>query len=144
MTDGEDARQQILNDLQEVAAQVGGTLHAYPSPRRPVRRFTLRESRTETDTQFEEVVLDADGTVYVVGEDHGSGVSSVFGEDITSYEWVYVLPPDRIPHLVEALGGAGDDDVLMLIKTHYEATHGRLHAVLCGPDVNATFANWHS
>ena len=144
MADGDDARQQIFYDLQEVAAQVGGTLHAYPTPLRPVRRLTLRQTRTETDTQFEEVVLDADGTVYVVGEDHGAGVSAAFGADIRSYEWVYVLPPDRVPHLVEALGGAGGEDVLMLIKTYYESTRGRVHALLCGPDVNATFASWHS
>ena len=121
-----------------------GPCTPYPSPLRPVRRLTLRQTRTETDTQFEEVVLDADGTVYVVGEDQGAGVSAVFGEEIRSYEWVYVLPPDRIPHLVEALGGAGSDDVLSLIKTYYESTDGRLHALLCGPDINATFANWHS
>ena len=90
------------------------------------------------------MVLDADGTVYVVGEDRGNGVSAVFGEDIRSYEWVYVIPPDRIPRLVEVLGGSGDADVLTLVKGYYESTHGRLQAFLCGPDVNATFASWHS
>ena len=144
MTDGEDPRQQIFKDLQEVATRVGGTVHPYPSPRRPVRRLTLREARTETDTQIEEVVLDADGTIYVVGVDRGNGVSAVFGEDIRSYEWVYVIPPDRIPHLVEALGGDQDADVLTLVKAYYDSTRGRLHAFLCGPVVNATFASWHS
>jgi hypothetical protein len=144
MTDPDQAKEQILHELQEVAGQVGGTVHPYPVPRRPVRQLVLRELRTETDTQFETAILDDDGAVYVVGADRGTGVSAVFGEDIQSYEWVYVISPDRVPHLTQALGGPADDDVLALLKVYYDSVNGRLHAFLCGPEVGANFWTWHS
>jgi hypothetical protein len=71
-------------------------------------------------------------------------MSGFFGPGITSYEWVYVIAPDRLPSLVEALGGQTGDDVLALLVAYYQQHGGYLSPVLKRPEVGAQFSNWHS
>jgi hypothetical protein len=141
MSPEEQAR--VEAELRAIAERTGGTLHAYPRPGQPVRRVLLRDLHTDRGTQYEVAALEADGTVRVTGADRGSGVSAVFGPDITSYEWVYVVAPDRVVGLLAALGGAPGDDVLARLAEYYEASPGRLSGLLRGPQVGAEFSNWH-
>jgi len=140
----DDERKRIDEILAEVARQAGGTLHPYPRPGERVRRIVLRDVHDERGTQYEEAVLELDGTVRVTGADHGPGVSSVFGEHITSYEWVFVIAPDRVADLVAALGGTRDDDVLTLLAAYHERVNGRISGLMRGSAVGAEFSNWHS
>jgi hypothetical protein len=130
--------------MRRIAESTGATLHIYPRPGEAVRRVVLRDVSNEEDTRYEDVVIETDGTIRVTGHDSGPGVSTVFGPDITSYEWVYVVPPERAANLVEALGGQPGDDPLALLTTHYERTRGVLYHLLTSPPVNASFDNWHS
>jgi hypothetical protein len=146
MTDQpQDARDQVEQDLAEIARAAGGTLHMYPRPGRAVRRVILRDLRTDDGTQFEAAQLEDDGTLRITGHDTGSSVSDFFGDDITSYEWVYVVPPDRVQALLQALGKDGDkDDILAALATYHQQNGGRISALLKNPPVSATFDNWHS
>jgi hypothetical protein len=144
MTMPDDERRRIEESLAEVAGQVGATVDAYPRPGTPVRRVVLRDVRNDRGTQYEEAVLEDDGTVRVTGVDRGPGVSDFFGEDITSYDWVLVVPPARVPDLITALGGSPGVDVLPLLATYYEQVKGRISGLLRGPRVRAEFHNWHS
>lgn len=130
--------------LREVAEAVGGTLHRYPTPRHPVRRRTLRHVVRGEDSQFEEAVLDADGSVYVIGHDRGPQVTAVFGGDIESYEWVYVISPEHVPDLVRVAGAPADQDVLEVVAGLYQRVGGRLFHPLTDPPVSAVFDSWHS
>jgi hypothetical protein len=48
MTDQpQDPRDQVEQDLAEIARATGGTLHMYPRPGRAVRRVILRDLRTD-------------------------------------------------------------------------------------------------
>jgi hypothetical protein len=48
--------------------------------------------------------MEDDGTLRVAGHDTGTRVSDFFGTAITSYEWVYVVPSERVNALLQALG----------------------------------------
>jgi hypothetical protein len=113
-----NAADEFIADLEAVARQQGGTLHVYPRPGRAVRRVVLRDQTDQRGSQYEDAVLEADGTLRVFGQDQGPGVSQHFGEQITSYDWVYVVAPDRIGNLVRALGGNSGDDVLALLAAY--------------------------
>jgi hypothetical protein len=91
----------------------------------------------------EVAILEDDGTVRVLGHDRGARVSQYFGRGITSYEWVYMVPPERVGNLVEALGGGGDD-VLDLLAAYFERNHGGIGMLLRSLEVAAEFSNWHS
>jgi hypothetical protein len=134
----------IEETLRQVAEAVGATVHRYPSPRNPVRRRTLREYVRDEDTQFEEAVLDADGTVYVIGRDSGPQVSAVFGEAVSTYEWVYVISPEHVPDLRQVAGATADQDVLEVVAQLYRRAGGRLYHPLTDPPVSAAFDNWRS
>jgi hypothetical protein len=67
----------------------------------------LGELRDELGSQSEVAVVEDDGTLRVLGSDQGARVSVFFGSGITSYEWVYGVPPGRVPNLAGALGGGG-------------------------------------
>jgi hypothetical protein len=134
----------IEEALRQVGESVGATVHRYPTPRNIVRGRTLRHVVHGEDSQFEGVVLTADGTVFVVGEDRGPRVTEIFGEGITSYEWVYVISPERVPDLRQVAGVAPDADVLEAVARLYERVGGRLYEPLTSPPVSATFDNWHS
>jgi hypothetical protein len=144
MTMPDNDRQRINETLTEIAQQVGGTIRAYPRPGEPVRRVVLHEVSNELGTQHEDAVLEADGTVRITGADCGPGVTDIFGPGITSYDWVYVIAPDRVPDLVAALGGTTADDVLALVAAYYNRVNGQISGLLRGPTVGAEFSNWHS
>ena len=141
MTDGADP---VDAALEEVPAETGATVRRAPQAGREVRRVVLRDLRDELGSQSEVAVVEDDGTLRVLGHDQGVRVSVFFGSGITSYEWMYVVPPERVGNLVEAMGGGGDDDVLDLLAGHYQRTHGRIGDLLRPPEVAAEFSNWHS
>jgi hypothetical protein len=142
-SDRDDAAREFEELLTEVARETGGTVHMYPRPGQAARQVVLRDLRTDQGTQHLAAQIEADGTLRITGHDQGPGVSSVFGSDITDYEWVYVVAPDRVGALAAALGGTPDDDVLRLLADH-TAGGGRLDPILRSAAVAAQFANWHS
>src|SRR6476619_1018999 len=99
----EEAIADIEQTLTAAAEAVGGTVQPYPRAGRATRRVVLREVRDSGGRQFEEAALENDGTVRIIGEDQGPGVSGFFGSSIDNYEWVYVVPPDRVPILIAKL-----------------------------------------
>ncbi len=137
-------RDEIRRVLDEIAAETGGTVHEYPRPGRAVRRVVLTDRRDEKGSQYEDAVLEDTGAVRINGHDQGRRVSDFFGEDITSYEWVHVVSPDRVAALIAALGGAPGDDVLALFAAYHKAQHGQVRGLLGRPEIGAEFANWHS
>jgi len=140
---GDDAVREIDETMARIAAETGGTLHTYPRPGEAVRQRVLRDVRNDAGTQYLAAQVETDGTVRVTGRDHGPGVTAFFGSDITSYEWVYVIAPDRVAALVAELGGDPGDDVLELLAAH-TAAGTRLDPILRGPAVAAQFDNWPS
>ena len=143
--DARDQAEQLDQDLAELARAAGGTLHIYPRPGQAVRRVILRDLQTDGGAQFEAAQLEDDGTLRITGHDTGQGVSDFFGDDITSYEWVYVVPPDRVQALLAALGASdAEDDVLTALAAYHEQHGGQISAVLKNPPVSAAFDNWHS
>ncbi|MGZ4619236.1 MAG: hypothetical protein ACXV3F_11065 [Frankiaceae bacterium] len=70
-------------------------------------------------------------------------MSQVFGPNITSYEWVYVVAPDRLPALTGELGETAGDDVLTLLQAHHDGEPGGLDAILRSPSIDTQFDNWH-
>jgi hypothetical protein len=140
----DDARRRLDETMEQLARDTGGTLHIYPRPGEAQRRIVLRDVRTGTDSSYEDAVVESDGTVRVTGVDRGAKVSSFFGEDIVSYDWVYVVSSERVADLVAALGGGDGDDVLALLAAYYERENGRLYPLLTSAAVGAAFSNWHS
>lgn len=88
--------------------------------------------------------MEDDGTLRVAGHVTGSRVSDFFGTGITSYEWVYVVPPGRVTALVHALGADQDNDVLDSLASYYRQHGGRLSELLRSPEIAAQFSSWHS
>jgi hypothetical protein len=132
-------------ELADLASATGGTLHIYPRPGQAVRRVILRNLRTDGGAQFEAAQLEDDGTLRITGHDTGQSVSDFFGDDITSYEWVYVVPPDRVQALLAALSASdAETDVLTALAAYHEQHGGRISAVLKNPPVSAAFDTWHS
>jgi hypothetical protein len=144
MDEPENPRRELDDTMRQIAESTGATLHIYPRPGEAVRRVVLRDMSDEQGTRYEDVVIETDGTIRVTGHDTGPGVSNVFGPEITSYEWVYVVPPERAASLVEALGGREGDDPVDLLTAYYQRTRGVLYHLLTSPPVNASFDNWHS
>jgi hypothetical protein len=104
----------------------------------------LRDTRNERGTQFEAAQIDDDGTLRVTGHHTGPGVSEFFGAAITSYDWAYVIAPERVGTLLTLLGGHAGDDVLDRLATYHNQHGGQVNDLLCGPQVAAKFSNWHS
>jgi hypothetical protein len=143
MDDEADGVERVDATLEEVTAQTEAVLRRTPRPGQEVRRLVLRDSRDDQGSQYEVAVLEADGTLRVLGHDQGPRVSAAFGPAITSYEWVYAVPPSRVANLRRAMGGAGDDDVLGLLAASYHQSQGILSTLLRHPEVAAEFSNWH-
>jgi hypothetical protein len=139
-----ETRDTLDQTMAAIAEQTGATLHTYPRPVRAVRRVVLRDTRDEGGTQFEAALLENDGTLRVAGHDTGPGVSRVFGAAITSYEWVYVIPPGRVAALVQALGAEQRDDVLDALASYYRQHDGQISQLLRSPEIAAGFDNWPS
>ena len=139
-----EAGDELDQTMAAIAAQTGAVLHTYPWPRRAVRRVVLRDIRRERGTQFEAAQMEDDGTLPVVGHDTGPGVSAVFGAAISSYEWVYVVPPSRIGALARALGAEHHDDVLDALASYHQQHDGRISPLLRSAEIAAEFDNWPS
>jgi hypothetical protein len=139
-----DPRARLDETMTQIAQQTGATLHLYHHPGRAARRVVLCDTRNERGTQFEAAQLDDGGTLRVTGHHTGPGVSEFFGDAITSYDWAYVIAPDRVGTLVALLGGHAGDDVLGLLATYHDQHGGQVNDLLRGPPVAATFSNWHS
>jgi hypothetical protein len=143
-TTSEDERAELDQLMAEIARQTGATVRSYPRSGRAVRGVVLRDIHDDKGSQYEDARLEDDGTLRVTGHDQGPGVTEVFGDDITSYEWVYVIAPDKVAALVGLLGGQDGDDVLALVLGYHQRTNGMIYDLVTGPDVAATFSNWHS
>jgi hypothetical protein len=135
---------QLDQALAGIARQTGATLRIYPRPGHAARRIVLRDDRDDLGTRYLDAALEKDGTLRITGHDQGPRVSEFFGEAITSYEWVYVVTPNRLPALIQLLGGYDGDDVLALLAAWHEHAGGQLSDVMQRPDVAAAFSNWHS
>ncbi len=121
--------------MTQIAHQAGATLHVYHHPGRAARHVVLRDTHNDRGTQFE---------ARVTGHHIGPGVSEFFGDAITSYDWAYVIAPDRVGTLLTLLGGRAGDDVLDLPATCHDQHGGQINDLLRSPQVAATFSNWHS
>jgi hypothetical protein len=139
-----DHREHLDAILADIARETGATVSAYPRPGQATERILLRNTRDQRGTQFELAQFEDDGTLRIVGHDTGPQVSEAFGADITSYEWQYVLTPDRVGRLLAALGGHEGDDVLAALRSYYDEHDGRIHALLTSPDVAASLSTWPS
>jgi hypothetical protein len=144
MTAENGGQERVREILAEVTEQAGGTLHVYPRPGRAVRRVVLRDTRDDKGWQFEAAQVEDDGTLRITGHDQGPGVSEVFGAGITSYEWAWVVAPDRVEVLLRHIGGGDGADVLGVLAAWHEQTGGRISSLLRSPDIGAEFSNWHS
>lgn len=98
-----------------------------------MRHVVLRDSRDENGAQFETAQLEDDGTLRITGHDQGPAVTEFFGDEISSYEWVYVVAPERVGTLVRLLGGHEGDDVLALIAAYYRRNGGVISDMLKVP-----------
>ena len=75
----------------------------------------------------------------MTGHHTGPGVSEFFGDAITSYDWAYVIAPDRVGTLFTLLGGQAGDDVLDLLATYHVQHGGQINDLLRGSQVSAAF-----
>jgi hypothetical protein len=75
------------------------------------REVVLRDQRDEDGTRYLGAYLDGPDLV-ISGQDLGQGVSRVFGEDLTEYEWTHTVRAEHVPRLVEALGAPPGTHVL--------------------------------
>jgi hypothetical protein len=139
-----DARARLDETMAQIADQTGATLHVYHHPGPAARRVVLRDTRNDRGTQLEAAQLHDDGTLRVTGHHTGPGVSEFFGDAITSYDWAYVIAPDRVGTLFTLLGGRAGGDVLDLLATYHDQHSGQINDLLRDPQVAATFSNWHS
>ena len=139
-----DARRRLDETMRQIAEQTSATLHIYQHPGPAAHRVILRDTRNERGTQFEAAQIDDDGTLHVTGHHTGPGVSEFFGAAISSYDWAYVIAPDRVATLLTLLGGHAGDDVLDRLAASHEQNGGQVNDLLRGPQVAAKFSNWHS
>jgi hypothetical protein len=141
---GSDARARLDETMTQIAHTTGATLHVYQHPGQAARRLVLRDTRNDRGTQYEAAQIEDDGTLRVTGHHTGPGVSEFFGDAITTYDWAYVIAPERVAALLTLLGGHPGDDVLDLLATYHHQNGGQINDLLRGPQVAATFSNWHS
>ena len=136
------------NDLDEVMTAIpsesGAALSSYPRPGIAVRQIVLRDLENDRGTQLEIAQVETDGTRRIVGKDTGLQVTEHFGAGITCYEWVYIVPPEKIASLRRALAIQEGSDVLTAFAAYYDERSGRIYDLLRSTDVDADFANWHT
>ena len=84
------------------------------------REVTLRSKRDREGTRALWAYLNENGDLYVDGQDLGSGVSGAFGAGITEYEWSHMIKKNDIPSLVKALNGNPGEDILDILKKHFD------------------------
>ncbi|MXM66197.1 hypothetical protein GR925_22855 [Streptomyces sp. HUCO-GS316] len=80
-------------------------------------KVVLREQRDRDGARYLSARLTEDGALVVEGQDLGPGVTRVFGEGITEYEWTHTVAARHVPTLVAALAGAEGSDVLALLAS---------------------------
>jgi hypothetical protein len=80
-----------------------------------VERVILRDTRDASGTRFLEARVGPDGTLRIEGQDLGRGVTEVFGEGLSEYEWWWRLPPDHLDEAAATLGGAPGEPILAVI-----------------------------
>jgi hypothetical protein len=133
----------IETTLDEIARRTGAEVQRYPQRGKAVRTVVLRDLRDEGGSRYLVASLEEHGALRVSGRDDGPAVSRAWGPSITTYEWVYVVPAERVDNVVAALGGGRGDDVLSLLATRCQAGED-IEAALRSSEVAAEFANWHS
>lgn len=89
----------------------------------PIPRFRkrtapviLRDYDDEDGRRYLEAHLTPSGELEIEGQDLGPGVTKVLGEGFVEYEWFYIIKPEHIPLLVEALGARPGTDILNLLQ----------------------------
>lgn len=107
-------------------------------------QIVLRDLENDRGTQFEIAQVETDGTLRINGKDTGLQVTEHFGPGITCYEWVYIVPPDKIASLRSALAVQEGGDVLTAFAAYYDESSGHIYDLLRSTDVDADFANWHT
>ena len=122
-----DQRQHLDAILADVARETGAMVGGYPRPGEAAERIPLRDSRDQRGTQFEFAQIEYDGSLRIVGRDTGRQVSEAFGAEITSYEWQYVLEPDKVGRLLAALGGHEGGCSQPCARTTTSTTDGSTH-----------------
>lgn len=55
---------------------------------------------------------DKQGSLHIEGQDLSDSVSEVFGEDISEYEWSYIIHRKEFQKLINAIGIEENSDVL--------------------------------
>jgi hypothetical protein len=127
----------IPDDLRDVVAGSGGTVTEFDSRRSDQRELVLENTAaSQGGTRDVTISMDSDGTFrWRVTYLHRDGSSD--------YEWLYAVPPDRVPKLVHALEGHEGEDVLELVQRRH--AEGRdIPELLKGEPVNGEFSNWIS
>jgi hypothetical protein len=145
VSDDDGTMAEIEETLAAATESAGGAVQPYPRAGRAIKQVVLRDSQDSGGSRFEVAVLEDDGAVRVTGVDEGPGVSDALGRSITSYDWVYVVPHERVPLLLTELGGPANGDVLDHLAQFYaQAGGGQMGQLLRAPPVNASFDNWMS
>lgn len=95
------------DDLDEVMAAIasesGTALSSYPRPGMVVRQIVLRDLASDRGSQFEIAQVETDGNLRITSKDTGLPATEHFGAGIICYEWVYIVPPEKIASLRSAL-----------------------------------------
>jgi hypothetical protein len=139
-----ESREEIGQTMANVARETGTILHRYPRPGHVIRSVILRDTADDRGTQFEAAEIEDDGTLRVVGHDTGPSVTEFFGAGITSYEWVYMVPRERIDALLRLLSADQRGDALDCLAAYHQQHDGQVSELLRSSEVDAQFANWHS
>ena len=74
-----------------------------------VHIVVLRDIKEKGDWSHLQARLDGKGDLLIEGQDLGTMVSKVFGEDFSEYEWVTTIKKKDIHLLIAALDGNQDD-----------------------------------
>ena len=78
---------------------------------------TLRDVKDALGTRQLWATLES-GDVVIQGVDRGKGVSQVFGDGVTEYEWAWTIRAAHVPALLQALGGG--TDVLASLQRRFD------------------------
>ena len=76
--------------------------------------MVLRDTRDERGAQFEAAAIEDDAALRVTGH-HTVKANEFFGDAITSYDWAYVIAPDRVGTLFTLLGQAGNNFAVLYL-----------------------------
>jgi len=103
----------------------------------------LRNAEDAGGTRHLEARMSEDSNLIIEGQDLGKGVSGVFGEGISEYEWNYLIEKENIPLLIKALGGEEGDDILELIADRCTGESAQsLEKVIRDNNIPHEFSSW--